>query len=160
MYMKQRMINVENSDRPSVLALRLEAQMGKIERERDFLFERVISGLNTRLNNQLSLLKGEEVFLIEEDRGRWLLFATKEERKEISEFINKVFDGNAQFSIGRYPFEELFRKWYVHFHPDDFSELNFVIFPTSRTGMEISEIAEEYFEEMKFKVKPAVMGDE
>ncbi len=160
MYMRQRMINVENSDRPSVLALRLEAQMGRIERERDFLFERVISGLNTRLNNRLSLLKGEEVFLIEEDRDRWLLFATEDERKEISEFINEVFNGKARFSIGSRPFEKLFRKWYVHFHSNDFSELDIVIFPASKTGMEIAEIAEEYFGEMGFKVKPAVMEDE
>jgi len=160
MYMKQRIINVETGDRPSVLALRLESQMGRIEQERDFLFERIIFGLNARLKSQLSLLEGEEVFLIEEDRDRWLLFATKDERKKISDFINEVFNGKARFSIGSRPFKKLFRKWYAHFHPNDFSELDIVIFPASRTGIKIAEIAEEYFGEMGFKVKPAVVEDE
>ena len=124
------------------------------------MFERVISGLNTRLNDQLSLSEGEEVFLIEEDRDWWLIFATENERKEVSEFIEKVFSREARFSIGCYPFEKLFEKWYVHSRSGNFSELKIVVSPFSRMGMEITEVTRRYFEEMGFEVGTTVKEDE
>ena len=160
MYIKGNIVNVETDDRPSTLALKLEARMIKIEREREFLFEKIIFGLNTQLNNYLSFLEVGKVFLIEEDGGRWLLFADRDEQKKVSEFINKVFIREAQFNIGRYPFKELFKKWYVYFHPDNFSELEIVTLSLYKTGMEITEITQKYFEEMGFKVKVKINENE